>query len=50
VAFILRDARKSALLRMRSLGLRFQALMERSAARPRVSNHEAGMRGLARLP
>jgi hypothetical protein len=36
MGFILRDARKCALLRMRS-----QTLLVRSAATPRVSNHEA---------
>ena len=44
VAFILRDARKCALLRMRPCASRLQALMLRSAATPRVSKHEADCR------
>src|SRR5258708_14009770 len=43
--FILRDARECALLpserRCARPGMRFQTLMVRSAATPRVSNHEA---------
>jgi hypothetical protein len=40
--FILRDARKGALLRMRSRDTHgeLRILMVRSAATPRVSNHE----------
>jgi hypothetical protein len=45
VAFILRDAAKTLLLqqqrRSRCAGMRVWALVVRSAASPRVSNHEA---------
>jgi hypothetical protein len=45
MGFILRDARKCALPRVNAIafipGMRSQTLMVRSAATPRVSNHEA---------